>query len=641
MKTHSCLFLIFAIFTFPQRLNPSSCSSTFNSSSTSSASSQYWKESSQRSHATPQAVAPTCRQFLLSAIKDSITESLQQAPSEDTEARFKRTLNNPKVLNTLGIIRRELTHTDDQTATPSYDTVNRKLDALTATLIREQLSHTTPCNSSNSTSSSAPASISWKNSYTQLATLLCSPNDELSLNEQNFNAIVTPFLLSKKDGQIPNSFKPAFNLLIPTRHNSISDTCAIDKTNTLVATGDYKGNVQVRELVSGKRLMINNGKEFFSVANPGSVTCLAFSPDSKAIVVGTQTGHITVWSLESGKQMAQRHSSAAVLSLQIDAAGTTVTTAHACNSIEHWNRQANAHKTVVFQNARLLDISNDGEQYAIVHGQTTLIQNSSTNKTITRLNTGAITMGKFNSSGDQFLCISENKQALTVWNIATNTIEKQIQNPEVGSKIITFIYSPEANIIGIQWTNGDLYRAELATDEIQRATTELDTPTTVMALSADGQKMAFVNTNNLICIVTPTEKSFKIIYLHQLSLEQGAITHCSLSADGNYFVAVHSQREQETDNLFIHMFEETAYKLLKNCSACTLELIEDLIAVTTYSKPILTCKEKVQLTPYQSILFRSVPDFIKHVLLRTNKILITKPQDGAPETKEEKQESKE
>ncbi len=623
MKTHCSLFLIFAIFTFPQGLKPSSCSSTQNASSTSA---------STYSNNFLTTLTSDQQQALASAIQQSITESYQQNPHENTEARFKRTLNNPKVLNTLGIIRQQVRRTNGQIA---YDTLSTELDVLTSTIIREQLSHTTTCSSSNSTSSSAPSSISSENSYTQLAAQLY----ELSLNEQNFNAIVTPFLLLEKDGKIHRSFAPVFNLLIPTRHNYISNTCAIDKTNTLVATGDYKGNVQIRELISGKRLMINNGKEFFSAANPDSVTCLAFSPDSKTIAVGTQTGHITLWSLVSGKQLTQRHSHAAVLSLQIDPVGPTITTTHFGNSIERWNLQTNVLTTGGFQNSRLLAISNDGERFAIVLGQETLIQDSSTNEIITRLNTGAITMGKFSSHGDQFLAVSQDAQALNVWNLATGEIQSHLDNKERPCQITSFTRAQEADIIGIRWNNGVIYIVDLANAAIEGFNTEVDTP--IIALSANGQKIAFVNINNTICVVTRIANSFKMSYEHQLPLEQGVITDCSLSADGNYLVAIHSQQGQETNNLFIHMFDEPAYKLLKNCSPCALELIENLIATTMRAEPILTPEEKVQLTPYESILFRSVPDFIKHVLLRTNKILITKPQDGAPEKKEEKQESKE
>lgn len=620
MKKLITIALLLAGHIVPATSNAASCSQT----SVSCASSTTTTSTSILSAAQ--------QQLLQSAIRESALEASMQSKANDL---YKQTLSNPKVLNAILTIQKQLSASSSQ----SSELLIKELDELANTLVRKAL--VKPQNSAKTANTTATLLTP-----TELQKQLRCSTHTHHFGNTEFNRLITPFLIHygfKLDStnatfthteELHPSLEPAFDLLIPTKHSKLT-CCAIDQNSRFVATCGQEGSVEIRSLATGKKLL--------TLPNPGtgSITCCSFAPDSSWLAVGTQAGYMIAWSLQSGKIIAAKRCSGATLTIRINPASTTIVTTHYGNVIEQWDIKEDFERNIRCQNSTVLAISPDCTLFAIIGEDNVVrIRTLENGTTVARLRTGRLQRGQFSDDNEIFLGLKHNGSTLALWHIKSQSCRGRLQDEQ--ARVQDFTCAQQAPVLCFAFKNKANGIVDL-TNTDHSAKFKSSIPMTHVAITANGERTVFVSEENMIYAVQPTLAKDKYIYASQLRRTEGPITNCLLSPDGNYAIATQVQigsgEKEATNNLFIHMFEEPALETIKHCNPEVLELIQDLLALTVENlstqQPLTTGKEKVHLTSYQSALFRLIPDFIKQVLLRTNKILIT------PATKPATEESKE
>lgn len=532
--------------------------------------------------------------LLVSAIQASTAETVL---FEKGEPLLEHTLNNPKIMHAIVTIQKANNCSKMQT---------QEIDALTTTITKQVF-----INTKTDISPKTLIFLPWENSYTRLEQMCRSVKHPLHLGRYEFTKLFTDILGSSHDDstKVSPTLAPLFNLTLPIPMTR-SQTCCVNSKCTLVAIGGYNGTVQIRSLIDGRKR--------FSFSHDGAVNCCAFSPDSKWLAVGTNTGSITRWSLLTGEKLNENRTGQAINCLWINPQTTALTVYQFGNIITRWDLTKNTFQSFPFGEASVLAFDSNQTHCAIYRDQETHIVRIEDQALITSLHTGSLTSAQFGYNDESLICISKNKQSLTVWNLISGN---QITFAEKNVPITCIALAKAAPSIAFGLENGTLCHVDY---QIRGKQWPVAGPVTKVSISADGNRAASLSDEYGIAVVDKKRKQF--LYADKQSIPDSDYTEFLLTPDGQYLISTSEGTGTKTF-LTIRMLHEQALELLRECSAGQIELIEDLAALTlapaTSQKPLLTRKEKVKLTAYQSALFHFLPDFIKQVLLRTDKILIT------------------
>ena len=531
--------------------------------------------------------------LLVSAIQASIAEAVSL---ERREAILKHTLNNPKVIHAIVSI---------QKVNSYWKMHAQEIDSLTTAII-EQIA----TNTKKDMPPEALMLFPWENSYTRLEQTLCSIKHPLHLGRYEFAKLFTDSFRSRDGGSsVSPALAPLFELTLPTKHCLVR-MCAVNNQSSLIATAGYEGLVSVRSL--------RNGKQLFIFMNDGEIRTCAFAPDNTWLAVATCKGGITLWSLQTGKKVAEIQHRCAIKRLFINPEGTKITTIDIENIMTRWDWRNNTAQIISFQQMPILALDSDQTHCAIYHNQETFIVRLEDQAIITSLRTGPLTSAHFGHDDSSLICLSTDKYQLVVWDLVSG---EPTTFEEEDAPITCIALAKTAPWIVFGLENGKTWRLNY---QGQGEYWPLNGSITAVAISADGSRAAAVSSEYEIAVTDSKQENF--LYAEKKQLTKSDYQDFLFTPDGQYLISTYDNKGHNA-SLTIHMFAEQALELLRECSAGQIELIEDLaalaIAQPKTDKRLLEGKEKVKLTAYQSALFHFLPDFIKQVLLRTDRILIT------------------
>jgi WD40 repeat protein len=537
------------------------------------------------------------QQLLVSAVQISVAEA--RLLDEKREALRKQVLNNPKVIQAVVTIQKAAIQNR------SWEIDARELDSLTTTII-EQIAGAKACTEQPNVLKPLP----WQNSLTSLEQTLCSIKNTHHLSRYEFAKLFTDSFRSRDGGSSVNpTLAPLFDLTIPTKHRFMR-MCAVNNQSSLLATAGYEGLVSVRSL--------RNGKQLFIFMNDGDISSCAFAPDNSWLAVTTRKGGITLWSLQTGEKVAEIQHRCAIDRLFINPEGTKITTIDIENIMTRWDWRNNTAQIISFQQMPILALDSDQTHCAIYHNQETFIVRLEDQAIITSLRTGPLTSAHFGHDDSSLICLSTDKRQLVVWDLVSG---EPTTFEEEDAPITCIALAKTAPWIVFGLENGKAWRLNY---QGRGEYWPLNGSITAVAISADGSRAAAVSSEYEIAVTDSKQKNF--LYAEKKQLTDSDCQDFLFTPDGQYLISTYETTGKQA-SLTIHMFAEQALELLRECSAGQIELIEDLASLTLIhpatQKPLLTRKEKVKLTAYQSALFHFLPDFIKQVLLRTDKILIT------------------